>query len=222
MPNGSLVYFDKSAEVRSGDIVAVTVNGDDATMKRIFFAGDTIVLPPREQQPLPPRPLDRRERPRCAPGEDPRQGRVALPGERRAAVKGFVAETRRGARRLSVRFAGGAARSSPAARGLFRPPLDRAPGNPYNSAIDSGVARRPVSPKPTRRLRVARIPGGPASLGEDCAASNRGPGKQVTSETNRFVGCCALVVIFFLPFPEKRFGIIYGCCLTTICLKEHF
>ena len=46
MPNGSLVYFDKSAEVRSGDIVAVTVNGDDATMKRIFFAGDTIVLHP--------------------------------------------------------------------------------------------------------------------------------------------------------------------------------
>ena len=51
MPNGSLVYFDKSAEVRSGDIVAVTVNGDDATMKRIFFAGDTIVLHPESNNP---------------------------------------------------------------------------------------------------------------------------------------------------------------------------
>ncbi|MBC2888573.1 LexA family protein [Gordonibacter massiliensis (ex Traore et al. 2017)] len=52
MPNGSLVYFDKSAEVRSGDIVAVTVNGDDATMKRIFFAGDTIVLHPESNNPV--------------------------------------------------------------------------------------------------------------------------------------------------------------------------
>ena len=51
MPNGSLVYFDKSAEVRSGDVVAVTVNGDDATMKRIFFAGDTIVLHPESNNP---------------------------------------------------------------------------------------------------------------------------------------------------------------------------
>lgn len=51
MPDGSLVYFDKDAEVRSGDIVAVTVNGDDATMKRIFFAGDTIVLHPESNNP---------------------------------------------------------------------------------------------------------------------------------------------------------------------------
>lgn len=51
MPDGSLVYFDKQAEVRSGDIVAVTVNGDDATMKRIFFAGDTVVLHPESNNP---------------------------------------------------------------------------------------------------------------------------------------------------------------------------
>lgn len=51
MPDGSLVYFDKDVEVRSGDIVAVTVNGDDATMKRIFFAGDTIVLHPESNNP---------------------------------------------------------------------------------------------------------------------------------------------------------------------------
>lgn len=51
MPDGSLVYFDRSAQVRSGDIVAVTVNGDDATMKRIFFAGDTVVLHPESTNP---------------------------------------------------------------------------------------------------------------------------------------------------------------------------
>ena len=28
-------------------------------------------------------------------------------------------------------------------------------------------------------------------------------------------------LFFLLPFPET-FGIIYGCCLVTICLKEHF
>ena len=55
--------------------------------------------------------------------------------------------------------------------------------------------------------------------GEDRAASNRTPGKQVTSN-QRVCWCCALVY-FLLPFPET-FGIIYGCCLVTICLKEHF
>lgn len=52
MPDGSLVYFDKDAEVQSGDIVAVTVNGDDATMKRIYFAGDTVVLHPESNNPV--------------------------------------------------------------------------------------------------------------------------------------------------------------------------
>lgn len=51
MPDGSLVYFDKQVEVRSGDVVAVTVNGDDATCKRIFFAGDTVVLHPESNNP---------------------------------------------------------------------------------------------------------------------------------------------------------------------------
>ncbi len=46
MPDGSLAYVDPSMEVRSGDVAVVNVNGDDATIKRVFFAGDTIVLHP--------------------------------------------------------------------------------------------------------------------------------------------------------------------------------
>ena len=51
LPSGSFVYFSPDVEADSGDIVAVTVNGDDATVKRIFFAGDTIVLHPESSNP---------------------------------------------------------------------------------------------------------------------------------------------------------------------------
>lgn len=46
MPDGSLAFVDPHAVVANGDVAAITVNGDDATIKRIFFAGDTIVLHP--------------------------------------------------------------------------------------------------------------------------------------------------------------------------------
>lgn len=45
-PEGSLVLIDPESEVRSGDVAAVLVNGFDATLKRVYFAGDTIVLHP--------------------------------------------------------------------------------------------------------------------------------------------------------------------------------
>ncbi len=52
MPNGSLAFVDPRAVVRSGDVAAITVNGDDATVKRIFFAGDTIVLHPESSNAI--------------------------------------------------------------------------------------------------------------------------------------------------------------------------
>ena len=42
----SFVIFDPELEVRDGDIAVVYVNGDDATVKRVYFAGDTVVLHP--------------------------------------------------------------------------------------------------------------------------------------------------------------------------------
>lgn len=51
MPNGSLVYVDRDEEVHSGDVAVVVVNGDDATIKRVFFAGDTLVLHPESTNP---------------------------------------------------------------------------------------------------------------------------------------------------------------------------
>ena len=52
MPTGSLVYIDPHCEVRSGDVAAVNVNGDDATLKRIFFADGTVVLHPESTNPV--------------------------------------------------------------------------------------------------------------------------------------------------------------------------
>ena len=42
----SYVIFDPELEVRDGDVAVVYVNGDDATVKRVYFAGDTVVLHP--------------------------------------------------------------------------------------------------------------------------------------------------------------------------------
>ena len=42
----SYVIYDPELEVRDGDIAVVYVNGDDATVKRVYFAGDTVVLHP--------------------------------------------------------------------------------------------------------------------------------------------------------------------------------
>lgn len=51
IPQGMLVLVDPAKEARSGDVAAVMVNGDDATLKRVFFAGDTIVLHPESDNP---------------------------------------------------------------------------------------------------------------------------------------------------------------------------
>lgn len=50
-PEGFLALIDPEAEARSGDVCAVLVNGFDATLKRVFFAGDTIVLHPESHNP---------------------------------------------------------------------------------------------------------------------------------------------------------------------------
>lgn len=42
----SYVIYDPELPVRDGDIAVVYVNGDDATVKRVYFAGDTVVLHP--------------------------------------------------------------------------------------------------------------------------------------------------------------------------------
>lgn len=42
----SYVLYDPELEIRDGDIAVVYVNGDDATVKRVYFAGDTVVLHP--------------------------------------------------------------------------------------------------------------------------------------------------------------------------------
>ena len=42
----SYVIYDPDLEVRDGDVAVVYVNGDDATVKRVYFAGDTVVLHP--------------------------------------------------------------------------------------------------------------------------------------------------------------------------------
>jgi repressor LexA len=44
--DGRYVLIDPDGDPHDKDIVAVIVNGDEATIKRIFFAGDVIVLHP--------------------------------------------------------------------------------------------------------------------------------------------------------------------------------
>lgn len=43
---GSYVLYDPELEIRDGDIAVVVVNRDEATVKRVYFAGDTVVLHP--------------------------------------------------------------------------------------------------------------------------------------------------------------------------------
>ena len=50
-PEGALVLVDPEAEVHSGDVAAVLVNGFDATLERVYFAGDTVVLHPESHNP---------------------------------------------------------------------------------------------------------------------------------------------------------------------------
>lgn len=50
-PDGSLVLIDPNEEVRNGDVGVVFVNGDDATLKRVYFEGDSIRLHPESYDP---------------------------------------------------------------------------------------------------------------------------------------------------------------------------
>ena len=50
-PEGALVLVDPDAEVRSGDVAAIFVNGDDATIKRIFFEDGSVRLHPESWDP---------------------------------------------------------------------------------------------------------------------------------------------------------------------------
>lgn len=51
-PDGCMVYIDKNdREIENGKCYAVLVNGDDATLKQVFKAGDTIVLHPMSSNP---------------------------------------------------------------------------------------------------------------------------------------------------------------------------
>lgn len=50
-PDGSLVLIDPDSEVRNGDVAVVFVNGDDATLKRVYFEGGSIRLHPESYDP---------------------------------------------------------------------------------------------------------------------------------------------------------------------------
>lgn len=50
-PEGALVLVDPDVEVRSGDVGAIFVNGDDATIKRIFFEDGAVRLHPESWDP---------------------------------------------------------------------------------------------------------------------------------------------------------------------------
>lgn len=50
-PEGALVLVDPDEEVRNGDVAVVFVNGDDATLKRVYFDGDSVRLVPESFDP---------------------------------------------------------------------------------------------------------------------------------------------------------------------------
>lgn len=50
-PDGSLVLIDPDEEVRNGDVGVVFVNGDDATIKRVYFELGSIRLHPESYDP---------------------------------------------------------------------------------------------------------------------------------------------------------------------------
>ena len=50
-PEGALVLIDPDEEVRNGDVAVVFVNGDDATLKRVYFDGEHVRLVPESYDP---------------------------------------------------------------------------------------------------------------------------------------------------------------------------
>lgn len=49
--DGTLLLVNRRMEVLNGDIAVTFVNGDDATVKRVFFDGDKIILRPESYDP---------------------------------------------------------------------------------------------------------------------------------------------------------------------------
>ena len=61
-PEGTLVLIDPDDEVRNGDVGVVFVNGDDATLKRVYYDGETVRLHPESYDPeYMDRVIDRRD-----------------------------------------------------------------------------------------------------------------------------------------------------------------
>lgn len=50
-PEGTLVLVDPDEEVRNGDVGVVFVNGDDATLKRVYYDGESVRLHPESHDP---------------------------------------------------------------------------------------------------------------------------------------------------------------------------
>ena len=50
-PDGALVLIDPDEEVRNGDVAVVFVNGDDATLKRVYFDEGKVTLHPESFDP---------------------------------------------------------------------------------------------------------------------------------------------------------------------------
>lgn len=50
-PEGTLVLVDPDEEVRNGDVAVVFVNGDDATLKRVYYDGEVVRLHPESHDP---------------------------------------------------------------------------------------------------------------------------------------------------------------------------
>lgn len=50
-PDGCLVLINKRDEVKNGDVAAVFVNGDDVTIKRVYFEYGTVRLHPESYDP---------------------------------------------------------------------------------------------------------------------------------------------------------------------------
>ena len=50
-PEGTLVLVDPDEEVRNGDVGVVFVNGDDATLKRVYYDGEVVRLHPESHDP---------------------------------------------------------------------------------------------------------------------------------------------------------------------------
>ena len=72
-PDGSLVLIDPTEEVRNGDVGVVFVNGDDATLKRVYFEGGSIRLHPES--------YDHEYTDRVIDGSDPDAPEVRIVGK---------------------------------------------------------------------------------------------------------------------------------------------